>query len=77
MKVRVYSAPWCPICKMTKEWLKSHNTEFEDINVQEDIKASLYVFEKTGQTAVPVIEIDGQLIIGFNEETLKEVLRIE
>lgn len=77
VNVKVYSAPWCPFCRMAKEWLKEHNIPFEDINVQEDREASLYILEKTGQTAIPVIEIDGKFIIGFDEKKLKEVLKVE
>ena len=75
--VKVYSAPWCPFCNMTKKWLLDHHIPFEDINVQENKEASNYIFEKTGQTAIPVIEIDGKFIIGFDEKKLREALKIE
>ena len=77
MNVKVYSTNFCPYCKMAKEFLKEKNISFEDINVQENKEAAREMIEKSGQTGVPVIEIDGQIVIGFNLEQIKKLLKIE
>ena len=73
-KVTVFSTPTCPWCVKAKEFLKENNIEFEDVNVAEDQEKAQYIIEKTGQMGVPVIEIDGEFIIGFNEAALREKL---
>ncbi|UCD20756.1 MAG: glutathione S-transferase N-terminal domain-containing protein [archaeon] len=73
-EVRVYSTPTCPWCCVAKDFLKKNNIEFEDIDVSIDEIAAQEMVDKTGQMGVPVIEIDGKFIVGFNEEKLKEML---
>lgn len=73
-KVKVYSTPTCPFCVVVKNFLKEHGIKFEDINVQEDFEAAQEMIRKSGQTGVPVIEIDGKIIIGFNEPRLRKEL---
>ncbi len=76
MKIKVYSTSACPWCKVTKDFLASHNINFEDIDVSIDQKAAQYMIEKSGQMGVPVIEIDDKIIIGFNKPVLEEILGI-
>jgi glutaredoxin-like YruB-family protein len=75
-KVKVYSTPTCPFCIMAKKFLKDNNIEFEDIDVSRNIKAAREMVEKTGQMGVPVIEIDGEFVIGFNREKIKQLLNL-
>jgi len=77
MNVRVYSTNFCPYCKMAKEFLKDNNVSFEEVNVQENKEAAKEMIEKTGQVGVPVIEIDGETVIGFNREQIKKLLKLE
>jgi len=77
MNVKVYSTKFCSYCKMAKEFLKEKNIPFEDIDVGENREAAHEMIEKSGQTGVPVIEIDGQIVIGFNVEKIKKLLKIE
>ncbi|OGM01339.1 NrdH-redoxin [Candidatus Woesearchaeota archaeon RBG_13_36_6] len=76
MKVKVYSTSTCPWCNVTKDFLRKHNIVFEDINVGEDSKAAQEMVKKSGQRGVPVIDIDGTIIIGFNEQAIKKALKI-
>jgi glutaredoxin-like YruB-family protein len=76
MKVKVYSTPTCPYCKMAKEFFKEHKIEFEDFNVAENEKARDEMLEKSGQMGVPVIDIDGKIIVGFDEKELKKALKL-
>ncbi len=77
MKVRVFSTKTCPWCHTVKEWLKEHNIEFEDIDVGEDQEAAKEMIDKSGQMGIPVTEINGQIIVGFDEEKLKKALKIK
>ena len=73
-KVKVYGTETCPWCHKAKDWLKENNVEFEDINVGEDKKAQEEMVEKSGQRGVPVIEVDNEILVGFDEAKLKKLL---
>ena len=75
-RVIVYSTSVCPWCHVAKDFLRKHNIVFEDINVGEDRKAAQEMVKKSGQMGVPVIDIDGTIIVGFNEQAIKKALRI-
>lgn len=75
--IKIFSTSVCPYCVTLKEFLKEHNIEFEDINVSEDKKALEEMVKKTGQFGVPVIEIDGQIIVGFDKEKISKLLNIK
>ena len=74
MDIKVYSAPICPYCDAVKQYLKEKNIEFEDIDVSKDIKAREIMIEKSGQRGVPVIDINGNIIIGFDKEKIDKAL---
>ena len=76
-KVKIYSTPTCAYCVMAKQWLKENNVEYEDLNVAQDIVKRNELMEKTGQMAVPVIEIGEELIIGFDRNRLAQLLGIK
>ena len=76
-EVRVFSTTTCPYCFTLKEFLKEHNVEFEDIDVSKDKKAAKEMIEKTGQMGVPVIEIDGEFVVGFDRQRISELLNIQ
>jgi glutaredoxin-like YruB-family protein len=73
-KVKVYSTPTCPWCHKAKEYFEEKGVEFEDIDVSSDQKAADEMIEKSGQMGVPVIEIDGQIIIGFDQAAINKAL---
>jgi len=72
--VKIYSTPSCVYCKMAKDFFKKNNVSFVDYNVAEDIDKAEEMVEKTGQQGVPVIDIDGKIIIGFDKESIEEAL---
>ena len=76
-KVIVYSTPTCPFCDMAKAYLKEHDVEYEDINVAEDKDAAQEMIDKSGQMGVPVLDIDGKIIVGFDKDEIKKALNIE
>lgn len=77
VKVIVYSTPTCPYCVMAKDFLKQHKVEFKDIDVSRAERAANEMIEKSGQMGVPVIDVDGKIIVGFNREVLKQALGIK
>jgi len=74
--VKVYSTPTCPYCVTLKEFLKEHNVEFEDIDVSSDREAAEEMIKKSGQMGVPVADINGEIVVGFDKERIKQLLRI-
>lgn len=72
-KVTVYTSNTCPHCKAAKNYLKENNIDFEEKNVDEDRSAIDYLVEK-GHRGVPVINIDGEDLVGFNKEVVDEKL---
>ena len=76
-KVKIYSTPSCTYCKQLKEYLTENKIEFEDINVAENQNAANEMIQKSGQMGVPVSDIDGQIIIGFDKERIKKALHLQ
>lgn len=70
MKITIYSTPTCTYCKMAKEFLSEHNVPFEEINVAVDIAKRKEMIEKSGQMGVPVIDVDGDVMVGYDQATL-------
>ena len=74
--VKVYSTSSCPYCVTLKEFLKEHKVEFEDIDVSKDKTALEEMVKKSSQMGVPVVEIDNQIIVGFDKEKISKLLKI-
>lgn len=74
-KIIVYSTPTCPYCHMAKQYLNDKKINFTDKNVADDTVAAEQMVEKSGQMGVPVIDIDGEIIIGFDRGRLEELLK--
>ncbi len=73
-EVKVYSTPYCPWCKRTKKLLEDNGIAYQDFDVAADREAREEMIRKTGQMAVPVIEIDSDIVVGFDEGWLKQKL---
>ena len=73
--VKVYSTNSCPWCVKAKDYLKSKNIEFEDLNVQTDMEAREDMLKKSNQMGVPVLDIKGTIIIGFDKNAIDEALK--
>lgn len=74
--VTVYSTPTCPFCIRLKQFLKNNKIVFTDIDVSSDHAKAQEMIKKTGQMGVPVVEVDGKAIVGFDKERIKEALGI-
>lgn len=75
MPVLVYSTPTCPWCHKAKEFLKQQGVPFTDINVAANAQAAEDLVEKSGQMGVPVLDIDGTIIVGFDREAITAALK--
>ncbi len=76
-RVEIFTTPFCIWCKKTKEWFKEHKVKYEEHDVSVDDKAREKMIEKSEQMGVPVILIDDQVIVGFDEQALKIALKIK
>jgi len=74
--VKIFVTPVCPYCYTLKEFLKENNIEFEEIDVSQDEKLKDELIKKTGKIEVPVLEIDDQLVVGFDKEKICQLLKI-
>jgi glutaredoxin-like YruB-family protein len=72
-KVIIYSSPGCTFCTMAKEYFKENNIKYEEKDVS-DSNFSREMIEESGQMSVPVIKIDGEIIIGFDKEKIDKIL---
>ena len=76
-QVKVYSTPTCPWCKRTKQFLDDNKVPYQSLDVAADKAARDEMIAKTGQLSVPVIDIDGELSVGFDEKWLKGKLKLQ
>lgn len=77
MKVTVYSTPTCPYCKLTKDFLKENSIAFADVDVSSDPSMANEMVKKSGQMGVPVIDVDGAIIVGWNKNALEDALGLK
>jgi len=77
MKIIIYGTDSCPWCHKAREFMKEHKVKFTDKNVGEDQKAAQEMIKKSGQQGVPVIDVDGEIIVGFDEDRLRNLLNIK
>ena len=73
--IKIYSTPICPYCVMAKDYLKKHNIPFEDVNVAADEAAAEEMIAKSHQMGVPVIDVEGEIFVGFNKAQLEKALK--
>ena len=76
-QVILYTTPTCTYCKSAKVFFEEHGVDYEEIDVSQDIQKAQELIEKTGQTGVPVIEIDGEVIIGFDKRRIARALGLD
>ncbi|MEM7819757.1 MAG: glutaredoxin family protein [Candidatus Aenigmatarchaeota archaeon] len=75
MTIKIYTTSSCPYCIMAKEFLKQRNVKFEEINVEDNREAALEMIEKSGQMGVPVLDINGKIIVGFDKTAIEKALK--
>lgn len=75
MTIKIYSTPTCPWCVQAKAYFKSKNIAFEDIDVAQDQAKAQEMVKLSGQMSVPVIAIDDEVIVGFDQERIEEIIK--
>lgn len=73
-KIIIYSTPVCPYCQMAKKFFQENNLEYEDRDVSSNQEFLIEMIQKSGQMGVPVIDIDSQIVIGFDKEEIAKLL---
>jgi glutaredoxin-like YruB-family protein len=75
--VTIYSTPSCVYCNLAKNFFKENNVNYTEHNVAADLAKRREMIEKTGQMGVPVIDLGEEVVIGFDEGRIREVLGIK
>ncbi|MBI2023624.1 glutaredoxin family protein [Candidatus Giovannonibacteria bacterium] len=75
--VTIFTTPTCVYCKMTKEFFKVNEVQYQEKNVATDTEAREDMIKRSGQLGVPVIDVDGKIVVGFDKARLAELLGIK
>ena len=75
-KVIIYSTPTCPWCTKVKDYLDSKNVAYEDFDVAKDRDKAIEMVNKSGQQGVPVVDIDGDIVVGFDQNKIDSLLNL-
>jgi glutaredoxin-like YruB-family protein len=73
-KVEIYSTPTCTFCHLAKDFFKANGVDYTEHDVLSDLAKRQEMVEKTGQMGVPVIDIGGEIVVGFDEEQISKML---
>jgi len=73
--VSIYSADWCAFCHAAKDYLDKLGVKYTDKNVETDIKLATEVVEKSGQMGIPVLDIGGTIVVGFDRPRIDAALK--
>lgn len=76
-RVIVFTTPTCSWCRRTKDYLRQQRVTFREVDVSRDPTAARDLVRRTGQTGVPVIDIDGRPIVGFDKPTIDRMLGLD
>jgi len=74
--VTIYTTPTCGFCHMAKEYFKSRDVKYQEFDVTQDPKKAEEMVSKSGQMGVPVIDIDGKIIVGFDRPNIDAALKL-
>lgn len=74
MAISVYSTPSCSYCTLAKDYFRKHNIAYTDYNVATDMDKANEMVKKSGQMGVPVLDINGRILVGFNPAEIERAL---
>jgi glutaredoxin 3 len=74
MAITLYSTPSCGYCVKAKEYFRNKKLSFTEYNVAQDLRKADEMVKKSGQMGVPVIDINGRIIVGFNQQQIEHAL---
>ena len=75
-QVTIYTTPTCGFCHMAKDYFKQHKIDYQEKDVTQDHASLEEMIKKSGQLGVPVIDIDGQITVGFDQPQLANLLKL-
>lgn len=75
--ITIYTTPTCVYCKMTKDFFKEHNVVYQEKDVSADEAALNEMVKKSGQLGVPVVDVDGKIVVGFDKATLRTLVGVK
>ena len=75
MPVKIYTTPTCPWCSVAKKYFDSKNIQYENLDVSSDRGAATEMVNKSGQRGVPVIDIDGSIVVGFDKDKIDSLIK--
>lgn len=75
-QVTIYTAGWCAFCHAAKDYMDKHGIKYTDKDVEHDPKAMQESIDKSGQMGIPVIDIEGRIIIGFDRPQIDDALSL-
>jgi len=75
MSVIIYTTPSCGYCTMAKNWFKENRIKYTEYNVARDMKKADEMLKKSGQMGVPVLDVNGKVIVGFDKNKIESALR--
>jgi len=75
-QVTIYTTPTCSWCQAVKDYLSGRGIDFEEVDVAADVNRARELVEKTGQYGVPVIDIDGEMVVGFDRARIDALLQL-
>jgi len=75
-RVIVFSTPTCSYCNMAKQYFRQHRIRFKDVDVSRDQAAARDLIRRSGQMGVPVIDIGGRIVVGFDKPKINQMLDI-
>ncbi len=73
--ITIYSTPTCHYCQMAKEYMKTRGINYTEYNVASDLERRKEMIDKSGQMGVPVIDINGKILVGFDEAEFAEAVK--
>jgi glutaredoxin 3 len=75
MAITLYSTPSCTYCRKAKEWFRENRIRFQEFDISRDQRRADEMVRKSGQMGVPVIDINGRVIVGFNQPEIERALK--
>lgn len=75
MAIKIYTTPSCTYCTKAKKYLKENHVPFTEFNVAKDMRRADEMVKKSGQMGVPVLDVHGKIIVGFNQPEIEKALR--
>lgn len=75
MAITIYTTPSCGYCRMAKEWMRREHIPFKEYDVSKDTRRAEEMVNKSGQMGVPVLDIHGKIIVGFNQPEVERALK--